>query len=88
MREKRKKISTTIAPEGYAFLQALIASGRAQNLAEAMDVVLDEIRRADNRQRLERATAAYYDSLTPADIEEENELGGAISASDEIEADE
>jgi hypothetical protein len=86
--KKRKKISTTIAPEGYAFLQTLIASGRAHNLAEAVDLVLEEVRRADNRARLEQATTAYYDSLTHEEIEEENELGGLISASNEINADE
>jgi hypothetical protein len=81
MREKRMKISTTIAPEGYAFLQALIKSGKAQNLAEAMDVVLEEIRRADNRQRLERATAAYYESASQEAIDEENQLAASLSGS-------
>jgi hypothetical protein len=84
----RKKVSTTISPESYAFLRGLIRSGKAENLAQALDLVLDEIRRADNRERLERATAAYYDNLTAEEIQEENELGGIISASNEIVSDE
>jgi hypothetical protein len=84
----RKKVSTTISPESYAFLRGLIRSGKAENLAQALDLVLDEIRRADNRARLERATAAYYDNLTAEEIQEENELGRIISASNEIAADE
>lgn len=86
--QRRKKISTTIAPEGYAFLERLIESGKAVNLAEAIDLVLDEYRRADNRARLERATTAYYDSLTPEEVEEENQLGQAISASNVLDLDE
>ena len=86
--KRRKKISTTIAPEGYAFLEGLIESGKAQNLAEAIDLVLEEYRRADNRARLERATAEYYDSLTPKEVGEENELGRAISASNVMDLDE
>jgi len=84
----RRKVSTTISPESYAFLRGLIRSGKAENLAQALDLVLDQIRRADNRERLERATAAYYDNLTAEEIQEENELGGIISASNEITADE
>lgn len=84
----RRKVSTTISPESYAFLRGLIRSGKAENLAQALDLVLDQIRREDNRERLERATAAYYDNLTAEEIQEENELGGIISASNEITADE
>ncbi len=71
---RRKKVSTTISPEGYAFLRALIRSKKAQNLAQALDYVLDEIRRADNRARLEAATKAYFDSLTPEEIEEDDQI--------------
>jgi hypothetical protein len=77
--KRRKKVSTTISPESYAFLRELIRSGRAENLAQALDLVLEEIRRADNRRRLEQATAKYYDELTPEQIAEENELGGHMS---------
>jgi len=78
---RRRKISTTIAPEGYAFLENLIESGKAGNLAEAMDLILDEMLRAENRARLERATAAYYEGANPEAIAEENELAAALSAS-------
>jgi len=85
---RRKKVSTTISPESYAFLRGLIRARKARNLAQALDLVLDEIRAADNRARLERATAAYYENLTPEEIQEENELGALTSASNEILADE
>jgi hypothetical protein len=78
---RRKKVSTTISPEGYAFLRALIRSRKAENLAQALDYVLDEMRRADNRARLEAATTAYYDSLTPEEIEEEDHLAASFASS-------
>jgi hypothetical protein len=81
MATRRKKISTTIAPEGHAFLQSLIASGKAQNLAEAIDLVLDEIRRTENRAKLEHAMEAYYENLSPEAIAEENEIAAAFSRS-------
>jgi hypothetical protein len=77
---RRKKLSTTISPEGYAFLRALIRSKKAENLAQALDYVLDEVRRADNRARLEAATTAYYDSLTPEEIEEDNRIVASFAS--------
>jgi hypothetical protein len=71
---RRKKVSTTISPESYAYLRALIRSKKAENLAQAIDYVLDEIRRADNRARLEAATAAYYDNAPQEVIDEENQI--------------
>lgn len=77
---RRKKVSTTISPEGYAFLRALIRSKKAQNLAQALDYVLDEIRRADNRARLEAATTAYYESASQEAIDEENQIAADFSS--------
>jgi len=85
---RRKKLSTTISPEGYAFLRNLIRSGRASSLAEAMDLVLEEIRRAENRRKLEEATTRYYDEASQEAIDEENSLAAAFSAtSGEIKVD-
>ena len=85
---RRKKLSTTISPEGYAFLRSLIRSGRAESLAQAVDLALEEVRCIENRQKLDRATSEYYNSLTDEEIREENELGAAISASSDIDIDE
>ncbi len=81
MHHKRKKISTTIAPEGYEFLESLVESGRARNLAEAVDLVLEEVRRTVNRARLERMMESYYDNGSPDAMAEENEIAAAFSRS-------
>jgi hypothetical protein len=77
---RRKKLSTTISPEGYAFLRSLIRSGRAESLAQAVDLALEEVRQIENRRKLERATAEYYANASQEAIDEENDLATAFSA--------
>ncbi len=70
----RRKISTTVSPEGYALLRDLIRAGKARNLAQALDLVLSEIRSLENRRKLARGTLRYYKSASQAAIDEENAL--------------
>lgn len=77
---KRRKISTTISSETHRYLETLVSKGRARNLAEAVDVSVARARRLDNRIRLEQATAAYFNSLTPEELQQENELAATLSA--------
>lgn len=68
----RAKLSTTVAAENFTFLEALVSSGRTDSIAGAVDLAIARLRRAENRQRLERATAAYFDGLgTEAQTEEQ-----------------
>jgi hypothetical protein len=86
---RRRKLSTTISPEGYAYLRSLIRAGKVENLAQAIDLVLAEFRRTENRRRLERATAQYYDHASQEAIDEENSLAAAFDATaGEISVDE
>ncbi len=79
VRSNRQKISTTIAAENEAFLKSLIKSGKAATLAEAVDRVVGVARRMEARERLEAATEAYFASLSPEALEEENRLGEALA---------
>jgi hypothetical protein len=76
---RRKKISTTVAAESYRFLQSLIEGGSANTLAEAVDLVLDEARRIDNRERLDRMTAEGYENMSPEAIAENKALEQALT---------
>jgi len=58
----RAKLSTTVAPETYRYLASLVKSGRAGSLAEAVDEAVEYFRRNENRRRLARATAEYFDT--------------------------
>jgi len=79
-RPTRTKLSTTVAPENYRYLEALVESGRAGNLAAAVDLAIRRARRLENRQRLAAATTAYFENLSPEAIEEERTLGRALTS--------
>jgi N-methylhydantoinase B/oxoprolinase/acetone carboxylase alpha subunit len=80
VRNRRLKISTTIAPENRAFLKSLIKRGSAANFAEAVDSLIEEARRAENRKRLDDATAAFYASLSGDALKQEQELELAVGS--------
>jgi len=78
-RLSRQKISTTISAVAFSYLQRLIDRGEARNLAEAIDLAIERLSIFENRERLERDTAAYFDNMSPEEIAEENRLGEALS---------
>ena len=85
---QRQKLSTTIGPETYAYLHSLVKSGRVASVGEAVDRSVELARRADNRARLERATAAYFKGLAPKAAVEETALESVLSnASAEMDFD-
>jgi hypothetical protein len=75
----RAKLSTTVAPENYRFLTALVRTGKAGSLAEAVDEVVEQFRRIENRRRLATATSEYFESLTPEELADERSLGESMS---------
>jgi Arc/MetJ-type ribon-helix-helix transcriptional regulator len=79
-RSARTKLSTTVAPETYRYLTALVERGKVRSLAEAVDEAVEHLRRSENRRQLARATAEYYDSLSPQEMEEERSLEESMSA--------
>ncbi len=84
----KKKLSTTISSESYRYIERQIASGEALSAAEVVERALDRMRRIENRKRLERDTAAYFNSLSPGAAREESELSSALgSLADEIDLD-
>jgi hypothetical protein len=77
-RNKRQKISTTIAPENGAFLKSLIRQGKVANMAEAVDSALTTARRAERRRQIEDAMTAYYASLSGEALRAEQELERSV----------
>jgi len=75
----RQKISTTISPESLVYLQELIDRKQARNLAEAIDLAIERLLIYENRERLAKDTAAYFDRMTPEQAEEEERLGAALA---------
>jgi hypothetical protein len=77
---QRKKLSTTIGANNYAFLREMVKAGRAESVGEAVDKAVEIARRVSNRATLERETAAYFQRQTPRAAVEEAALESALSA--------
>ncbi len=75
---KRRKLSTTVSPETRAYLQAMVQAGRAITIAEAVDLAVGRARQAENRARLERDTAAYFEGLSAKAARQEARLEEAL----------
>lgn len=80
LKSARAKLSTTVSRETYHYLNELVESGRVRNLAEAVDEVVEEMRKTENRRRLARATSEYYGSFSANEIAEESSLTDAMSS--------
>ena len=82
----RRKISTTVSQKTLAYLVSLQKRGQATSLAEAVDIAVERARRAENRARLERDTAAYFARLPARAANEEKRLEKALTEMvDEVE---
>lgn len=76
----RKKLSTTIGTNNYAYLHNMVKAGRAESVGAAVDRTVEIARRLDNRAALERQTAAYFKGLTSKAAAQEADLENALSA--------
>ena len=79
--QNRAKLSTTVAAENFTFLESLVSTGRTDSIARAVDLAIDHFRLEESRQRLERATAAYFDGLTPQAQAQEEALARQLHIS-------
>ena len=80
MEDMRRKLSTTIAEDNYAYLSRLVKSRAAASMGDAVDHAVEIAQRLDNRARLERATAAYFANLSPKAAADEAAMEAALSA--------
>lgn len=79
----RQKISTTIAPQTFEYLDDLTRSGEARTLAEALDLAIEKLLVHENRERLANDTAAYFENMTDAEAVAERSLEAALSQTTE-----
>ncbi|MBZ5627875.1 MAG: hypothetical protein LAO06_03320 [Acidobacteriia bacterium] len=69
-----------MSPETYEFLERMVRSGEAASIAEAVDRSVAKVRQLENRRRLARATADYFDQLEPRAAAEENALARDLAS--------
>jgi hypothetical protein len=77
----RQKISTTVSSATFSYLEQSIQDGKARNLADAIDVAVEQLMVYENRERLANDTAAYFENMTDEEAAEEQKLEAAISQS-------
>jgi hypothetical protein len=77
----RQKISTTVSPTTFDYLDGLMREGEAKNLAEALDLAIERLLVYENRERLARDTSAYFDNMSEEEAFEEQKLEAALSQS-------
>jgi len=82
-RVTRQKISTTISPVTFSYLEQIMAKGEARTLAEAIDLTVERLLVYENRERLADDTAAYFANMTDEEAAEEQKLESALSHSAE-----
>ena len=84
----RRKLSTTVSRETQAYLENLVTSGRAESIAEAVDLAVARARRSERRARLEKDTASYFAGLPAKAAAEEAHLEASLGAlADEVDFD-
>lgn len=79
----RQKISTTISPRTFEYLDGMIRSGEVPTLAEALDLAIEKLTVYENRERLADDTAAYFANMTEDEVAEERRLEAALSQTSE-----
>lgn len=79
-RATRAKLSTTVAPDTYEYFDQMVRSGEAASIADAIDRSVAKIRQLENRRRLAKATAHYFDELEPRAAAEENVMARDLAS--------
>jgi hypothetical protein len=77
----RQKISTTVSSATFSYLEQSIQDGKARNLADAIDLAVEQLLVYENRERLASDTAAYFENMTEEEAAEEQKLEAALSQS-------
>jgi hypothetical protein len=77
----RQKISTTVSSATFSYLEQSIQDGKARNLADAIDLAVEQLLVYENRERLADDTAAYFENMTEEEAAEEQKLEAALSQS-------
>ncbi|MFZ0816345.1 MAG: hypothetical protein WAM78_12550 [Candidatus Sulfotelmatobacter sp.] len=77
----RQKISTTVSSATFFYLEQSVRDGKARNLADAIDLAVEQLLVYENRERLANDTTAYFAKMTDEEAEEERKLEAALSQS-------
>ncbi len=83
LHKTKVKVTVTLAPEIVAALDEKASMGGAGSRSAALEEVLREWQHAEALRKLEEETAAYYDSMSEQEKQEDDdwaEFSGRIAA--------
>jgi len=72
---RKTRKSYTLSPESVAFLEAVSRARHATSVSSVLDEMILNIRRAQERDALDRAVTKYYGALSDEDAKELTEWG-------------
>ena len=80
MSPKKERITISLSRESVRFLRATRAETHAPSMSALFEKIVADLQSKAKQQNDEKQVQAYYDSLTPAAIQEDREMGAVGEA--------
>jgi hypothetical protein len=80
MPQTRRKVSGSVSPQTFAYLEKMIASRRVENVGEAVDLGIEALQREDHRRRNGHA-ASYAAEPSAQEVAEDRATVRAMNDS-------
>lgn len=80
MSPKKERITISLSRESVRFLKATRAETHAPSMSALFEKIVADLQSKAEQQNYEKQVQAYYDSLTPAAIQEDREWGAVGEA--------
>jgi hypothetical protein len=72
---RKAKKTYSLSPGSVAFLETMKSKRNADSVSSILEEILQSVRREHERASVERAVAAYYDSLSDSEATEQVQWG-------------
>ncbi len=73
--QRKAKKSFTLSVESVAFLEEMQKRNSAESVSATLEEIIQAMRREEQRAETDRATKAYYESLSDEEVAEQREWG-------------
>ena len=78
---KKQRLTISLSSETRCYLEAARERAKSPSMSAYLESLVEDLRNREEMAALEAQAAAYYDHLSPKEIEEESEWGRAGAAS-------
>jgi hypothetical protein len=74
-RAKKERLTVSLSHSAVQYLEARCAQAQAPSMSAYLETLIRDVRAKAEMDAMEASTVAYYDSLTPAEMEEDSNWG-------------